>query len=139
MANLTEEELKIITDLQKEFVEKKVQLGDAVIVQHNLMSDVNILRAKFSQEEQKLIKKYGEDSVINLKTGEVTKNKKYTPKGEPQYEIWASFFSGSRDRLSNSRTRVRNPVSKKGQKQVPKSGNLRMVSGWPGRVWSRRI
>jgi hypothetical protein len=40
------------------------------------MSDVNILRAKFSQEEQKLIKKYGEDSVINLKTGEVTKNKK---------------------------------------------------------------
>ena len=53
MANLTEEELKIITDLQKEFVEKKVQLGDAVIVQHNLMSDVNILRAKFSQEEQK--------------------------------------------------------------------------------------
>jgi DNA helicase TIP49 (TBP-interacting protein) len=76
MANLTEEELKIITDLQKEFVEKKVQLGDAVIVQHNLMSDVNILRAKFSQEEQKLIKKYGEDSVINLKTGEVTKNKK---------------------------------------------------------------
>ena len=66
MANLTEEELKIITDLQKEFVEKKVQLGDAVIVQHNLMSDVNILRAKFSQEEQKLIKVWSSPNLSKI-------------------------------------------------------------------------
>jgi hypothetical protein len=40
-----------------------------------MMTDINLLRAKFSQEEEKLIKKYGEDSVINLQTGEV-QNKK---------------------------------------------------------------
>tara|TARA_R100001443_G_scaffold116998_1_gene139452 strand:+ start:3695 stop:3934 length:240 start_codon:yes stop_codon:yes gene_type:complete len=72
---LTKEELQNLTDLNKEFVEKKVQLGDAVIVQNGLMQEVNVIRAKFAQEEQKLIKKYGADSVINLQTGDVTKNK----------------------------------------------------------------
>ena len=72
---LSKEELQTLTDLNKEFVEKKVQLGDAVIVQSGLMQEVNVIRAKFAQEEQKLIKKYGADSVINLQTGEVTKNK----------------------------------------------------------------
>lgn len=72
---LTKEELQNLTDLNKEFVEKKVQLGDAVIVQSGLMQEVNVIRAKFAQEEQKLIKKYGADSVINLQTGDVTKNK----------------------------------------------------------------
>ena len=72
---LNKEELKSLTDLNKEFVEKKVQLGDAVIVQGGLMQEVNVIRAKFAQEEQNLIKKYGADSVINLQSGEVTKNK----------------------------------------------------------------
>tara|TARA_R100000664_G_C2732071_1_gene122392 strand:+ start:762 stop:1001 length:240 start_codon:yes stop_codon:yes gene_type:complete len=72
---LSKDELQTLTDLNKEFVEKKVQLGDAVIVQSGLMQEVSVIRAKFAQEEQNLIKKYGADSVINLQTGEVTKNK----------------------------------------------------------------
>jgi|GEM_PF-1488244 len=72
---LSKEELQTLTDLNKEFVEKKVQLGDAVIVQSGLLQEVSVIRAKFAQEEQELIKKYGADSVINLQTGEVTKNK----------------------------------------------------------------
>tara|TARA_R110002012_G_scaffold317513_1_gene534161 strand:+ start:2181 stop:2420 length:240 start_codon:yes stop_codon:yes gene_type:complete len=72
---LNKEELQSLTDLNKEFVEKKVLLGDAVIVQGGLMQEVNVIRAKFAQEEQNLIKKYGADSVINLQSGEVTKNK----------------------------------------------------------------
>ena len=54
---LNKEELKSLTDLNKEFVEKKVQLGDAVIVQGGLMQEVNVIRAKFAQEEQNLNKK----------------------------------------------------------------------------------
>ena len=54
----------------------KIQLGELEIQKSGLMQGVNVLRAKFSQEEQKLIKKYGEDSVINLQTGDVSKNTK---------------------------------------------------------------
>jgi hypothetical protein len=73
---LTKEELQSINDLNKEFTQMKVQLGEIEIQKANMIQSVNVLRGKFAQEEQKLIKKYGEDSVINLQTGEVSKNKK---------------------------------------------------------------
>ena len=73
---LTKEELQSINDLNKEFTQMKVQLGEIEIQKANMIQRVNVLRGKFAQEEQKLIKKYGEDSVINLQTGEVSKNKK---------------------------------------------------------------
>ncbi len=76
MAKLTKEELESINDLNKEFTKMKIQLGELEIQKSGLMQGVNVLRAKFSQEEQKLIKKYGEDSVINLQTGDVSKNTK---------------------------------------------------------------
>lgn len=73
---LTKTELESINDLNKEFTTMKVQLGELEIQKAGLVQNVNMVRAKFAQEEQKLIKKYGEDAVINLQTGEVSKSKK---------------------------------------------------------------
>jgi len=37
-----------------------------------LMSNVEELKVAYAKEEQKLIKKYGENSVVNVQTGEIT-------------------------------------------------------------------
>ncbi len=76
MAKLTQEELETLNAMNKEFTTMKVQLGELEIQKASMMQTVNVLRARFAQEEEKLIKKYGEDSVINLQTGDVSKNKK---------------------------------------------------------------
>ncbi len=52
MAKLTKEELESINDLNKEFTKMKIQLGELEIQKSGLMQGVNVLRAKFSQEEQ---------------------------------------------------------------------------------------
>lgn len=72
---LTKEELSSLQELNSDYAKKKIQLGELEIQKYSMMTDISLLRAKFSQEEEKLIKKYGEDSVINLQTGEV-QNKK---------------------------------------------------------------
>jgi len=41
-----------------------------------LLKNIELLRAEFSAHERKLIDKYGEDSVINVQTGEITKKQK---------------------------------------------------------------
>jgi|15BtaG_2_1085339.scaffolds.fasta_scaffold01535_8 hypothetical protein len=73
---LTTEELQSINELNKEFTTIKIQLGDLKIQETQMIAQVNVIRAKFGQEEERLIKKYGQDSVINLQTGEVSSNKK---------------------------------------------------------------
>jgi len=36
-----------------------------------VLKEINTVRTDFTSLEKKLIKKYGEDSVINLQTGEI--------------------------------------------------------------------
>ncbi len=72
---LTKTELESINDLNKQFTQMKVQLGELEIQKEGLIQNVTMVRARFAQEEEKLIKKYGEDAVINLQTGEVSKSK----------------------------------------------------------------
>ncbi len=72
MAKLSKKELESIQKLMNDFNQVKMQLGDTVITQHNLMSNVADLKAAYAKEEQKLIKKYGENSVVNVQTGEIT-------------------------------------------------------------------
>ena len=43
---------------------------------HQLLKTIDVLKQDFGKHEQKLIDKYGADSVINVQTGEVTENKK---------------------------------------------------------------
>ena len=73
MQQLTKEELDNIQSMLNEFNRKKISLGDTVIQQNTLMKEIEVLKEQYSKEEEKLIEKYGEDSVINVQTGEIKK------------------------------------------------------------------
>jgi|TARA_R110000787_G_C13273264_1_gene431694 allophanate hydrolase subunit 1 len=73
MNKLTKKELERIQELVNSFNKLKISLGDTVIQQNALMSDISEMKAEYALEEQKLMKKYGEDAVINIQTGEIKK------------------------------------------------------------------
>tara|TARA_R110000824_G_scaffold7767_8_gene35063 strand:+ start:2447 stop:2683 length:237 start_codon:yes stop_codon:yes gene_type:complete len=75
MAQLTEQELSGIKGLIDEFTKAKVQLGDTVISQSNILKKVNDIQLSFAKSEEDLISKYGKDSVINIETGAITTKK----------------------------------------------------------------
>ena len=72
MENLTEQELSTVKGLVNEFNQAKIQLGDTVISQNNILKKVEELRLSYSKVEEGLVKTYGKDAVINIETGEVT-------------------------------------------------------------------
>jgi hypothetical protein len=72
MAKLSKGELEKIHKLMNDFNQLKIQLGDTMITQHNLLSKVDELKVQYAEEERLLIDKYGSDAVINIQTGEVT-------------------------------------------------------------------
>jgi hypothetical protein len=74
--NLSEEELTLLQGLQQEFNTVKMQLGDTVLQQHQLMEKVADVKQKFAVQEVKLMEIYGKDAVINLENGEVTEKEK---------------------------------------------------------------
>lgn len=73
MQNLTNEELERIQGLVTSFNKLKISLGDTVIQQNKLLSEVSDMKIEYAKEEEKLVKKYGEDAVINIQTGEIKK------------------------------------------------------------------
>jgi hypothetical protein len=76
MAKLSKEELDNIHKLMSDFNQLKIQLGDTMITQHNLLSKVDELKIKYAEEENLLIEKYGQDAVINVQTGDVQQKEK---------------------------------------------------------------
>jgi|TARA_R100000988_G_C3998676_1_gene167466 hypothetical protein len=72
MKKLTDDELTLLQGLQKEFSQAKLDLGNTVLQQNNLLKAVGEIREKFSGQEKILMEKYGDDVTINLETGEVT-------------------------------------------------------------------
>lgn len=76
MANLTTEELEPLQVSLKEFNKCKMQLGETVLQQQALISKMASLKELSSEQERELINKYGEDSTINIETGEVTPNER---------------------------------------------------------------
>ena len=72
MDKITKEELANIQGLVSEFNQVKMQLGDTVISQTNILKKVDELRVSYAEAEQELVKTYGKDAVINIETGEVT-------------------------------------------------------------------
>ena len=76
MANLTTEELEPLQVYLKEFNKCKMQLGETVLQQQALISKIASLKELSSEQERELINKYGEDSTINIETGEVTPNER---------------------------------------------------------------
>lgn len=75
MANLqvTQEELTKIQELNSEFNQAKMAIGDVELQKQQIIRHIEELKAQFSAHEQSLIEKYGADAVINIQTGEVTK------------------------------------------------------------------
>jgi hypothetical protein len=71
MKNLKKEELDLLQKLRAEFDKNKGRLGDLVLQQALVLEDVQETRKQFEILEGKLISKYGENSVINLQTGEI--------------------------------------------------------------------
>ncbi len=71
MKKVEEKELEKLQQLNSEFVQAKTQLGDLEIQKSMIISNVQEIRSQFGELEQTLMKKYGENSVINLQTGEI--------------------------------------------------------------------
>jgi len=70
---VTEEELKKIQELNADFTKSKNALGDLELQKQNVLQHIDMLRKEFALNEKSLIEKYGDDAVINIQTGEVTK------------------------------------------------------------------
>ena len=69
---LTEEELGKIKKMNEEFNKIKRSIGDLELQKNGLLKAVDGLQSEFASHEIELIKKYGQDSIINVQTGEVT-------------------------------------------------------------------
>jgi hypothetical protein len=71
---LTDQELSELQDVQREYQRKKVILGDIEVRKSEVVDDIKALKKAFAIMEKKFIERYGEDSVIDMQTGEVKKN-----------------------------------------------------------------
>jgi hypothetical protein len=78
---LTPEELKAIQDMNSELSRMKMTIGDLEMKKSNIIRASDELYFQFSSHEKSLIEKYGEDAIINMQTGQVTK-KEAAPKME---------------------------------------------------------
>ena len=67
---LTPEELTQIQELNKEF--GNLQIADAVVTQTKCVARLDEVQSEFGKAEKSLAEKYGEKSIIDLHTGEVT-------------------------------------------------------------------
>lgn len=73
---VTNEELTKIQEMNNEFAKAKMAIGDIELQKQNVIMRINNLKQEFAEHERMLISKYGQDSVINIQTGEVTQQTK---------------------------------------------------------------
>jgi len=69
---LEAEELSQLQELQNKFQGYKMQLGELEMQKSTILREVDEVRVDFNKLESEFIEKYGLDSVINIKTGEIT-------------------------------------------------------------------
>ncbi len=72
---LSKEELSKLQELNNSFTQAKISLGDAEIQKVAILNSIQGIKKEFATLENELIKNYGDQSVINLQTGEVTDKK----------------------------------------------------------------
>ena len=82
MKKISEDQLKEIQGINNKFLQAKVGIADAELNKANLIAEINALQAEFKAIEQKLIEEYGNDAVVDLKTGEVKPPEKKEENGE---------------------------------------------------------
>jgi len=68
---LSKEQLELLQGLQNDFNQAKIEIADCEIKKSGLINALSEIQKKFSEQEQVLMKEFGENSVINLQTGEV--------------------------------------------------------------------
>lgn len=73
---LTTEELQKVQDLNQKFLQTKVKIADAEINKAKFLVELEDTQKEFALLEQELIKAYGKDAVIDLRTGEVKEPEK---------------------------------------------------------------
>lgn len=71
--SLTQDELKLVQEMNNDFTKAKMALGDLELRKQELFKALDEMRAEFAKNEIQLVEKYGKDSVINIMTGEITK------------------------------------------------------------------
>lgn len=76
MEKLTEEELTNLQKVVQQFNQAKMQLGETVIAQENLLASVKEIKLSYSEIEKSLMETYGADALINIETGEISKEEK---------------------------------------------------------------
>lgn len=74
--NVTPEELKQIQEMNSTFMQLKNRVSDLELEKYSVLNQINSMRMQFQMNEKQLIEKYGEDAVINIQTGEITKKPK---------------------------------------------------------------
>jgi len=73
MEKITDEELAKVQAFVTEFNTLKMQIGDAALAQCNLVAKVDSLKEEYNTYELELMKKYGEDAILNVQTGAITR------------------------------------------------------------------
>lgn len=72
MTYVLKEELERIQGMNADFLKAKMALGELELNKQGILNQINAMRQEFFEYEKMLIEKYGQDSVINLQSGEVT-------------------------------------------------------------------
>lgn len=68
---LTQEELAYLQELRNDYTTAKMELADIELAKHAQLIKIDEIKQMFIANEEVLISKYGENSVINIQTGEV--------------------------------------------------------------------
>lgn len=68
---LTQEELSYLQELRNDYTTAKMELADIELAKHAQLVKIDEIKQMFRANEEVLISKYGENSVINIQTGEV--------------------------------------------------------------------
>mgnify|MGYP003131588618 FL=1 len=80
--NLTEEELKKVQELNQKFLQTKIEIADAFVALVKKVPNLDGIQTQFGELEKELISVYGENAVIDLRTGEVKEPEKETSDGK---------------------------------------------------------
>ena len=75
MKQLTEEELEVLQGCVTKYNNIKIKIADTLILQDSLLKEIDLVKSVYMAEEHKLIQKYGDDTIINVKTGEIKNGK----------------------------------------------------------------
>tara|TARA_R100000329_G_scaffold9357_1_gene10609 strand:- start:233 stop:487 length:255 start_codon:yes stop_codon:yes gene_type:complete len=68
---LTEEQLNKVQELNQNFLKLKVQIADAEVNKAKAIEELNSTQEEFRVFEKTLMEEYGQNAVIDLRTGEV--------------------------------------------------------------------